>query len=371
MPCSAPSCSGTCCASAATSTTRRRPRRCRTCSASTPNWCSTPGPSSGRSITCWCASSRRQGVGDRPEEAPVRGGRSARRARTGDRRLQGRQRTRRGDARRPSLLLRRLHPRPDAGPDHRRHHARRGGVPGKGHRTASRGRGQALRHRQLPGRLGGDDAGRDPAGTVRADHHPRLAAVLLGRGGRREPDALHRRAAGRQLADRADQRPRRRQVRRRLSGRRTSRISIRPTRSGPRTTISGRRSTPRGRASSNSRNGGAATSTSTPRKCSGSSINCSSATGWPPPKSSPATACASTCATSARRSSASAPRATTSPRRNRRWAGSSISTRRTTTSAPAARPSSTRSTTASAISASSSPAASPGRSTRSSPPTST
>jgi hypothetical protein len=31
-------------------------------------------------------------------------------------------------------------------------------------------------------------------GTVRPDHRCRLAAVLLGRRGRREPDALHRRA---------------------------------------------------------------------------------------------------------------------------------------------------------------------------------
>ena len=77
------------------------------------------------------------GVVDRSEEAPVRGGRSARRARAGHRRLQGRQRTGRGDARRPSLLLRRLHARADAGPDHRRHHARRGGVPGEGHRTCT------------------------------------------------------------------------------------------------------------------------------------------------------------------------------------------------------------------------------------------
>ena len=53
-----------------------------------------------------------------------------------------------------------------------------------------RGRRQALRHRQLPGRLGGDDAGRPPAGTVRPDHHRRLAAVLLGRRARPEPDAL-------------------------------------------------------------------------------------------------------------------------------------------------------------------------------------
>ena len=159
---------------------------------------------------------------------------------------------------------------------------------------------------------------------------------------RQEPDALHRRAAGRQLADRARRRPRRRHLRRRLTWSRTSRTSIRPTRSGPSTTTSGPRSTPRGRASSSSRSGGAAMSCSTPRRCSGSSTTCSSATGSPRPRSSPATGCGSICATSARRSSASAPRATTSRRRSRRWAGSSTSTAATTTSAPTARPSSTR-----------------------------
>ena len=117
----------------------------------------------------------------RSAQAAVRRGRSARRARAGHRRLQGRQRTGRGHACRPSVLLRRLHARADAGPDHRRHHARRGGVPGEGHRAAPRRRRQALRHRQLPGRLGGDDGGRDPARTVRADHRSRLAAVVLGR----------------------------------------------------------------------------------------------------------------------------------------------------------------------------------------------
>ena len=84
-------------------------------------------------------------------------------------------------------------PEPDAGPDDRRHHARRGDLPREGHRAAPRGRRQAVRDRQLPGRLGGDDAGRDPAGAVRPAHHPRLAAVLLGRRRGREPDALHRR----------------------------------------------------------------------------------------------------------------------------------------------------------------------------------
>ena len=83
------------------------------------------------------------------------------------------------------------------------------------------------------------------------------------------------------------------------------------------------------------------------------------------------TACASTCATSPRRSSASAPRVTTSRRRSRRWAGSWTCTAASTTSAPTARPSSTASTKRSAIWASSSPAAWRRRSTRSSPATST
>ncbi len=65
------------------------------------------------------------------------------------------------------------------------------------------GRRQALRDRQLPGRLGGHDAGRASPRAVRPDHHRRLAAVLLGRRARQESDALQRRPAGRQLADRA------------------------------------------------------------------------------------------------------------------------------------------------------------------------
>ena len=77
-------------------------------------------------------------------------------------------------------------PDPDARPDHRGHRARRGGLPRKGHRAASRGRRQALRDRQLPGRLGGHDARRHPARTVRPDHHRRLAAVVLGRRARQE-----------------------------------------------------------------------------------------------------------------------------------------------------------------------------------------
>ena len=80
-------------------------------------------------------------------------------------------------------------------------------------------RRQALRHRQLPGRLGRAAGGGDPARAVRPDHRRRLAAVVLGRRRRREPDALHRRPGRRQLGDRARRRPRQRQVRRRHAGR--------------------------------------------------------------------------------------------------------------------------------------------------------
>ena len=118
----------------------------------------------------------------------------------------------------PPVLLRRLPARSRARPDHRGHRPRRGGVPGNGHRPPSGGRGKALRHRQLPGRLGDDDGERAPPGALRPDHHRRLAALLLGRRARQEPDALLGRPARRLVADRADRRPRRRRLRRRLAG---------------------------------------------------------------------------------------------------------------------------------------------------------
>ncbi len=60
------------------------------------------------------------------------------------------------------------------------------------------------------------------------------------------------------------------------------------------------RSTPKRRAISGSRSGGAVMWSSTPRRCSSSSTSCSSATSCPPAISSPRAAPASTCATSAR-----------------------------------------------------------------------
>ena len=143
---------------------------------------------------------------DRPEEASICRGRSARRPWARNWRLQGRQRTGRGDARGTSLLFRRVLARPDARADHRRYYAGGSFVPRKGHRVASRGRRQALRDRQLPGRLGGDDGRRDPPGIVRADHRSGLAAVLLGRCPRPQRHALLRRRAWRQLAHRARRR---------------------------------------------------------------------------------------------------------------------------------------------------------------------
>ena len=65
------------------------------------------------------------------------------------------------------------------------------------------GRRQALRHRQLPGRLGGHDAGGRASRAVRPDHLRGIAAVLLGRRARQKPDALYRRPSRRQLAHRA------------------------------------------------------------------------------------------------------------------------------------------------------------------------
>ena len=83
------------------------------------------------------------------------------------------------------------------------------------------------------------------ARAVRPDHHRRRAAVLLGRRSRQESDALFRRPARRQLADRADQRSRRRQVRRRLAGAEFREHESRRIRSGPSSTTSIRRSTPK------------------------------------------------------------------------------------------------------------------------------
>ena len=122
------------------------------------------------------------------------------------------------------------------------------------------GRRQALRDRQLPGRLGGHDARRHPPGAVRPDHHRRLAAVLLGGRARQESDALQRRPARRQLADRASPAISATASSTAPGWCRISRTRIPPTRCGPSSTISIPRSTPRRRAISASSAGGADTS---------------------------------------------------------------------------------------------------------------
>ena len=133
--------------------------------------------------------------GDRCQAPSVRGDRPSCRSRAGHRRIQGGQRDRRRDEGRPSLLLHRLPARTDARPDDRGHRKGRGGLHRKSHRLASGRRRQAMRDRQLPGRLGGHDPGLAAAGTVWPDHHRRRAVVLLGRRSRQEPDALFGRPA--------------------------------------------------------------------------------------------------------------------------------------------------------------------------------
>ena len=54
--------------------------------------------------------------------------------------------------------------------------------PRKGHCAAPRRRRQALRDRQLPGRLGDDDACGNPSGAVRADHRRRSRRFPTGPG---------------------------------------------------------------------------------------------------------------------------------------------------------------------------------------------
>ena len=107
-------------------------------------------------------------------------------------------------------------PEPMDGPDHRGHRARRGGLPRNRHRPPPRCRGQALRDRQLPGRLGDHHARGAAPRTLRTDHRRGLSPLLLGRRQGPVSDALFRRAARRKLAHRACRRSRPRQIRRRV-----------------------------------------------------------------------------------------------------------------------------------------------------------
>ena len=198
------------------------------------------------------------GRDDRSDEAADRRRRPARRARSRDRRDEARERNRRGAARRPRGLLHRLPAEAGSGADDRGRLPRRGGLPRGGREAPSRGRRQADRHRQLPGRLADHDDGGGPAGAGRRDHAGRNAALLLGRGSRQEPDALSRRDARRHVADRARRRHGRRDFRRREPRRQFRVAQSRPTPIGPSPTTSIPRSIRRPSASSNSKPGGAA-----------------------------------------------------------------------------------------------------------------
>ena len=153
----------------------------------------------------------------RPDQAALHHHRPACQARSRDRRVQDRQPGGRRTGRRPSGLFRRLPARSASRPDDRRRHARRGGVRARGDTPAPR-RAQALRHRQLPGRLGDAAARRDQPRPDRPDRAQRRADRTLGRRGRRQPDALQRGGERRHLAADVLVGPRRWRLRRRSSG---------------------------------------------------------------------------------------------------------------------------------------------------------
>ncbi len=155
------------------------------------------------------------------EAPPIRDHRPARRPRPGHRRIQGRLAGRRGAARGTSRLLRDLLPESGTRPDPARRLCGRTPL----HRARARtppGEPEAGDRRQLPGRLGGDDARGLAPRRHRADRHQRRADVVLGRRvGRRperQPDALCRRHARRHLDVVDGIRHGRGSVRRRVSG---------------------------------------------------------------------------------------------------------------------------------------------------------
>ena len=114
-----------------------------------------------------------------PATETVHHHRSACRPRPRDRRLQGRLSGRRGAALGPPGVLRGLFPRSGAGPDAARCVRGRGGIRAQGPRAAPRER-QARDRRQLPGRMGGDDARRRAPRRHGPHRHQRGADVLLG-----------------------------------------------------------------------------------------------------------------------------------------------------------------------------------------------
>ena len=218
-----------------------------------------------------------EGCRDRPGEASVRHRRSARGARPRHRRVQGRVGSRRRAVGRTSGVLRDLLPGPDAGPDARRHHGRRGRIHPHRRRAAS-AQPEARHRRQLPGRLGGDDARRRASRHRGSARHQRRADVVLVRQRRRLADALHGRPAGRRVAVAVRRGPGRRQVRRRAPRAQLREPESRRTRCGRSGTTCTRTSTTSPSASSSSSAGGAASTSSTRRRSAGSSTISSSAT---------------------------------------------------------------------------------------------
>ena len=155
------------------------------------------------------------GAACRSVQAADRRRRSARGPRSGHRGHEARERNRRGDPRRPCLLLRRLFARADAWPDDRGRLPRRGGLRRGGRPAPPRCREQAHRHRQLPGRLADHDDGGDRPGPHGPDPGCGVAHFLLGWRARQEPHALSGRHFRRLVGDRAFRRRRRGQIRRR------------------------------------------------------------------------------------------------------------------------------------------------------------
>ncbi len=195
----------------------------------------------------------------RSEQAPVRRHRPARRARPGHRRLQDRQRDRHRAQAGTPLLLRDVLSAAGAGADDRVGLRGRGRLPPQGERAPPAGRGSSLPDRQLPGRVGADDARRARPEGDRSRPARRLAALLLGRRRRQEPDALSRRPARGKLDGLARRRPRSRHVRRRPHRQQLREPRIRRTPTGASSTTSTPRSTASRRAFSSSRSGGEVT----------------------------------------------------------------------------------------------------------------
>ena len=226
---SAPSCSGTPCASAATTgSSTRRPASRRCCDF---EWemiadARTFERPANYALRAHHPAGWRQ---DRPGPPALRHHRSARRPRAGHRRVQAGLAGRRGAQGRAPGLLRDLLSRARARADPRGRLARRGRVPPHRRRAPSEDP-QAGRDRQLPGRLGLHARRRRRAGSRRAHRDQRGADVLLGRQRRREPDALrgrHRSAAPGPRSSRAISAPARSTAR--ISSR-TSSTSTPPTR---------------------------------------------------------------------------------------------------------------------------------------------